>query len=62
MLESRVQMSLKTQTAYHRIVMAVDVCVDSVQTLEDLSYRRIKRLREWDAWLGGEDGGIGEEG
>lgn len=35
--EARVQMWLKTQVDDHRVVVAVDMCVDAVQALEDLS-------------------------
>lgn len=46
----------------HRVVMAVDVCVDSVQSLEDLFDCRLEVLWEGGTDAGGEDGFVVDEG
>lgn len=46
MLEARVQMRLETEIDDDGIVMAVNVGVDAVETLEDLKNERLEGLRE----------------
>lgn len=60
-LEAGVEVGLEAKTADDAVVMAVDVGVDSVQTLEDLFDGGLEGSREGDARLGGEEGGVGEE-
>jgi hypothetical protein len=58
MLEAGVQVRLQTQTAHDRVVVAVDVCVDPVQSLEDLADVLFKVGGEWHAGCGREELGI----
>lgn len=46
MLEACVEVRLQTKVHYDRVVMAVDVCVHSVQSLEDLQDERLEGLWE----------------
>lgn len=55
MLEASVQVRLQTQPTHNSVVVAVDVCVDSVQSLEDLAHVLFKVRGEWYAWRGGEE-------
>lgn len=48
-LETRVQMRLEAQVHDHLVVVAVDVCVDAVQALEQLPDRRGEVFGERDA-------------
>jgi len=36
MLKASVQMRFQTQTAHDTVMMAVDVCVDAIEALEDV--------------------------
>lgn len=38
LLEARVQMRLKAKLSDDRVVMTVDVCIDSIHALEDLTH------------------------
>jgi hypothetical protein len=49
MLEASVQMWFETKMDHDGVVVAVDVCVDSIQTLEDLSEETGKGLGERNA-------------
>lgn len=61
MLEAGVKVGLQAETADDAVVMAVDVGVDSVQSLENLLDGRLERGGEGNARVGGEDVGVGEE-
>lgn len=50
MLEASVQMWFETEMYHDWVVVAVDVCVDSVQTLEDLSEETGKGFGERNAY------------
>lgn len=50
MLEARVEMWLQSKLANHRVVVAVDVGVDSIHALEDLADKAGECLGEGDAW------------
>jgi hypothetical protein len=54
-LEAGVQVRLQTQTAHDRVVVAVNVCVDPVQPLEDLADVLLEVGGEWYAWRGREE-------
>ncbi len=56
MLEARVEMWLKSQMDNDRIVMAIDVCVDPVEALEELAECHREVFREWDTDTGWEGG------
>ena len=60
MLKPRIQMRLQPQPPHDRIVMAVDMRVDTVQPLEQHAHRLLESFREGHAGLCGEEGGIGE--
>ena len=45
-LEARVQVWLEAQLDYDRIVVAIYMCIDSVEALEDLADKGGKGLRE----------------
>jgi hypothetical protein len=47
-LEAGVQVGLETEMYHNRVVVTVDVCVDSVQTLEDLAEETGEGLGEGD--------------
>jgi hypothetical protein len=49
MLEAGVEMGLEAEMYYYRVMMAVDVGVDTIQTLEDLAEEIGEGLGEWDA-------------
>jgi hypothetical protein len=49
MLEAGVEMGLEAEVYYYRVMMAVDVGVDTIQTLEDLTEEIGESLGEWDA-------------
>ncbi len=49
MLEAGIQVWLKTEMHDDRVVMAINVCVDSVETLEDLSEKTGECLGERNA-------------
>lgn len=61
MLESGVEVSLEAQTADDAVVVAVDVCVDSVEALEDLLDGGLEGSGEGHARLGGEEVGVGQQ-
>jgi uncharacterized membrane-anchored protein len=44
--EASVEMRLETQLNYDRVVVAVDVCIDTVQALEHVADERGERLGE----------------
>lgn len=46
MLETCVEMSFKTQLSNHGIVVAVDMCIDTIHALEDLSNHAWERFWE----------------
>lgn len=48
MLEARIEMGFQAQLNNDGVVMAVDVCVDTVEALEDVSEEGGERLRERD--------------
>lgn len=50
MLEAGVQVWLETKVYHDRVVVAVDVGVDSVQTLEDLTEETRECLGEGNAY------------
>lgn len=54
MFKARVEMCLKSQTSDHAVVVAVDVGVNTVQTLEDLLDCRLEVGWEGHARLGWE--------
>lgn len=62
MLEARVEMCLQPETPNHAVVVAVDVGVDSVETLEDLADCGEEVGREGNAGLSGEEIRVGEIG
>jgi hypothetical protein len=45
-LEAGIEMRFEAQLNNNRVVVAVDVCVDAVETLKDISKEGGKRLRE----------------
>lgn len=49
MLEAGVEMWFKTKVHHNRIMMAVDMGVNTVQALEDLTQKARKTFGEWDA-------------
>ena len=49
-LEARVEVWLEPELQDDGVVMAVDVCVDAVQPLENLSDEGGKSFGEWNAW------------
>lgn len=61
MLEASIEMGFEAKTSDDAVVVAVDVCVDTVQALEDLLDGGLEGGREWYAWVGGEDGSVREE-
>lgn len=54
-------MGFETKTSDDAVVVAVDVCVDTVQALKDLLDGGLEGCWEWHAWVGGEDGSVREE-
>ena len=55
MLETSVEMSLETETSDDAVVMAVDVGIDAVETLEDLFDGGLEGRWKRHSWVGGED-------
>lgn len=60
MLEARVQMCLEPQPSHDTVVVAVNMCVNAIQALEDGSDRGLEAARKRHAGLRGEDVGIAE--
>lgn len=50
LLEAGVEVGLETKLADDGIVVAVDVGVDTIHALEDLTDKRRETLREGNAW------------
>lgn len=50
MLEACVQMGFKTQLDDDRVVVTVDVGVNTVEALEDLADEGGECFRKWDTW------------
>lgn len=50
MFEARIQMGFQFELNDDGEMMTVDVCVDSIESLEDLSNQRGKCLGKGDAW------------
>jgi hypothetical protein len=49
MLEAGVEMGFEAEVYYYRVMMAVDMGIDTIQTLEDLAEETGEGLGEWDA-------------
>ena len=49
MLEARVEVWLEPQLDDDRVVVAVDMCVNTIQAFEDVTEKSREGLREWDA-------------
>jgi hypothetical protein len=49
MLEAGVEMGFEAEVYYYRVMMAVDMGVDTIQTFEDLAEETGEGLGEWDA-------------
>lgn len=62
MFEAGVQVRFETQMHDDLVVVTIDVRVDSVESLEQLSYRAGEVFREWDADTGREGGFIVDVG
>ena len=52
MLKTGVEMCLEAEFSNNRVVMAVDMSVDTVHPLEDLANYAWEGLRERDTWQG----------
>lgn len=50
MLEASIEMSLETKFPDDRVVVAIDVCVDTVHPLEYLANHAWERLGKWYTW------------
>ena len=61
-LEARIQMRLKTQMHHDRVMMTVDVRIDTVETLEQLSYGAGKVFGKGNADAGGKGGFVVDVG
>ena len=53
-------MRLETESAHDTVVMAVDVSVDAVETLEEHFDGLLKAIREWNSGLGWKDAWVAE--
>lgn len=51
MFEACIEVGFETEVDDDGVMMAVDVCVDAVETLEDLEDKRTEGTREWYTWL-----------
>jgi hypothetical protein len=60
MLEASVKMRLQTESSNHTVVMAVYVCVNTVESLKEHLHCLLKAFREWHARLSGKDAGVAE--
>ena len=54
-------MGFETKTSDDAVVVAVDVCVDTVQALKDLLDGGLEGGRKRHSWVGGEDVCVGEQ-
>lgn len=61
-LEARIEMWFQPQLHDNGVVVAVDMCVDAVEALEDLLDGRSEGFGEGDADAGGEDGFVVDVG
>jgi hypothetical protein len=50
MLEAGIQVRLESKLDYYRIMMAVNMRVNSVKSLEELTHETWESFREWDSY------------
>lgn len=50
-LEASVQMRLEPQVYHYRVMVAVDMCIHTIEPLENLPQQTGECLRKWDAYI-----------